>query len=269
MSWTSSPTPALKLTARSLPPCLISLACRFAGLICCLSLSTWGCGGQPQRQGKSKAEAIYLQGMDALSDEDYLTATDRFRAVKTKYLFSPYAALSELRLGDTAFAQTRYYEAIETFRLFIQSRPNHAEVPYAYWKIGAAYAAQRPSDFFLLPPAHERDRGPTKDALRALQNYLDRYPEHKRAKEAQTLVKLCRQELGEYELYVARFYRHGQKWEAARGRYEILIERFKDQDELWRAGAEELVEIYQHLDLTQKATQLKTQLKSRSQSSEE
>lgn len=221
-----------------------------------------GCGTQVKIKAKSEAEAVYLQGMNALNDEDYLTATERFRVVKTKYLFSPFAALAELRLGDTSFAQSRHYEAIEIFRLFIQSRPNHAEVPYAYWKIGAAYAAQRPSNFFLLPPAHERDRGPTKDALRALQDYIGRYPKHKHALEAQKLVKICRLELGTYELYVARFYKSREKWRAAKGRYEVLLERFKDQRDLWQQGAEELVVVYQRLDLKDLAKQLQEKLKS-------
>ena len=235
-------------------------------LVCMLlslsTLTTIGCATQVKIAAKSEAEAVYLQGMNAFSDEDYLTATERFRVVKTKYLFSPFAALAELRLGDTSFAQNRHYEAIEIFRLFIQSRPNHAEVPYAYWKIGAAYAAQRPSDFFLLPPAHERDRGPTKDALRALQDYIDRYPQHKYAQEAQNLVKICRLELGTYELYVARFYKSRQKWQAAKGRYEVLLDRFKDQKELWQQGAEELVLVYQQLNLDDLANQLQEQLKS-------
>ncbi len=220
-----------------------------------------GCGSQVQIKAKSKAEGVYLQGVYALTDEDYLTATERFRTVKTKYLFSPFAALAELRLGDTAFAQARYYEAIETFRLFIQSRPNHAEVPYAYWKIASAYNAQRPSNFFLLPPTHERDRGPTKDALRALQDFIDRYPKHDKEAKAKKLIKACRLELGEYELYVARFYSNAKKWKAAQGRYEMLIERFKDQPELWRVGAEELVKVYLALKLDDQAQKLKERLK--------
>ena len=227
-----------------------------------IGIGTSACGGQVEIKAKSEAEGVYLQGVYALKDEDYLTATERFRTVKTKYLFSPFASLAELRLGDTAYAQVRYYEAIETFRLFIQSRPNHAEVPYAYWKIASAYNAQRPSNFFLLPPTHERDRGPTKDALRALQDFIERYPKHKKNEEAQKLVKACRLELGEYELYVARFYTHAQKWQAARGRYEVLMERFKDQPELWRQGAEELVKVYLALKLNEQAQKLKDQLKS-------
>lgn len=228
----------------------------------CACLNLMSCGSKVKVNAKSPAEAVYLQGTHALDDEDYLTATERFRMVKTKYLFSPFAALAELRLGDTSFAQARFYEAIEIFRLFIQTRPNHAEIPYAYWKIGAAYAAQRPSDFFLLPPAHERDRGPTKDALRALQNYLDRYPQHQFSKEAKALVEICRLELGTYELYVARFYRDRKQWHAAKGRYEVLLERFKDQKELWRQGAEELISVYQSLDLKKLSKQLQEQLKS-------
>ena len=214
------------------------------------------CGGQPQRKAKTIAESIYLQGVDALEDEDFLTAAERFRTVKTKYLFSPFAALSELRLGDTALAQGHNYEAIETYRMFIQARPQHAEVPYAYWKIGAAYAADRPSKIFLLPPAFERDRGPTKDALRALQNYLKRYPEHKQAKRARELVLECRRDLASYELYVARFYRDRKKWGAARGRYEQLVTQFKDTPTLWREGATELVEVYQALKLEREASEL-------------
>ena len=221
-----------------------------------------GCSSKPIRQAKSEAESIYLQGMAALEDEDYLLATEKFRVVKTKFLFSPFSALAELRLGDTAFAQGRHYEAIETFRFFIQSRPNHAEVPYAYWKIASSYNAQRPSNFFILPPTHERDRGPTKDALRALQDFTERYPQHEKNKKAQKLIKACRLELGEYELYVARFYSHSKKWWAARGRYEVLIERFKDQPELWQQGAQELVKVYSALKLDDQAQKLKDKLKS-------
>ena len=224
-------------------------------------LMMFACGGQPKQKAKTIAEGVYLQGVEALEDEDFITAAERFRTVKTKYLFSPFAALAELRLGDAALAQGHNYEAIETYRMFIQTRPQHAEVPSAYWKIGVAYTADRPSKVFLLPPSFERDRSSTKDALRALQNYLKRYPKHKKASEAQKLVTECRQDLAAYELYVARFYRDREKWTAARGRYEQLITQFKDIKELWREGAEELIEVYQALELAQEASLLEKKLK--------
>ena len=64
-----------------------------------------GCGGPSRPQGESPAEELYLQGMDALADEDFLTASDRFRAVKTKFVYTRFAALAELRLADALIAQ--------------------------------------------------------------------------------------------------------------------------------------------------------------------
>lgn len=234
-----------------------------------ISLALWGllgCGSERHLKAKSAAEAVYLQGMDALESEDFLTANERFNTLKTKYLFSPFAALAELRLGDSALAQGHTYEAIQTYQTFIQTRPQHAEVPYAYWKIGESYAKDRPSDFFVLPPSFERDRNATKDALRALKKYLELYPQHKNAKEAQALVSSCRRELASHELYVARFYRDRKKWVAARGRYELLLSRFPDTKSLWREGASELVEVYQALKLDDRAKNLENKLKAQESS---
>ena len=245
----------------SLPPVRLTRSQLTLATFWICALTMLACGSQPKRKVKTVAEAMYLQGVDALEDEDFLTAAERFRTVKTKYLFSPFAALAELRLGDTAFAQGHNYEAIETYRMFIQTRPQHAEVPNAYWKISLAYAADRPSKIFLLPPTFERDRSPTKDALRALQNYLKRYPKHKEADRARKLVAECRQDLAAYELYVARFYRDREKWKAARGRYEQLVTQYKDTQDLWREGAEELIEVYKELKLEREASQLEKALK--------
>ena len=216
-----------------------------------------GCGGGTKRVYKSQAEADYWRGMDALADEDFPAADAQFRRVKTKYVFTPFAALAELRLGDSALKQGHHYEAVETYRAFIRSHPQHLEVPYAYWKIGSSYTELRPSRFFLLPPAFERDNNSTKNALVALQNYIKLYPKHKYISKAKAMALECRRELAAHELYVARFYRTQEKWEAARGRYEGLLDQFKDTPRLWIEGAEELVEIYSRLKMKRRAQTLR------------
>ena len=52
--------------------------------VCVLTMIA--CGSQPKRKVNTVAEGVYLQGVDALEDEDFLTAAERFRTVKTKYL---------------------------------------------------------------------------------------------------------------------------------------------------------------------------------------
>jgi outer membrane protein assembly factor BamD len=220
-----------------------------------------GCGGVERARGASPAEELYLQGVDALNDQDFLTATERFRVVKTKHVYTRYAALAELKLADVQFEQGRYLEAISLYELFMQGRPNHQKVPYAAWRVAEGYVKQRPSDFILNPPAHERDRGPSRDALRALNNYLERFPQGEHTKEAQEYRAACRTTLAEYELYVARFYRSREKLKASEGRYQALLNAFEDVPKLWREGAEELIALYQDSQRGEEAQALKARLK--------
>ena len=219
-----------------------------------------GCGGVERARGASPAEELYLQGVDALKDQDYLTATERFRVVKTKHVYTSYAALAELKLADVQFEQGRYIEAISLYELFIQGRPNHKEVPYAAWRVAEGYVKQRPSDSLIMPPAHERDRGPTRDALRALKSYLERFPQGEHVKEARRYQRECRATLAAYELYVARFYRRQDNTQAAIGRYEVVVSAFEDVPELWREGAEELLALYQAESQPEAAEKLKARL---------
>ena len=121
-------------------------------------------------------------------------------------IHTPNAALAEVRIGDTYFQQDKYTEAIATYRAFTQRRPNHSEVPYAMFMIGEGYFEQQPSTFFLFPPSYEKDKGATRDAVRAYRAYLARFPDHEKAATAQKKLAECRAELAEFELYVARFY---------------------------------------------------------------
>ena len=203
-----------------------------------------GCGSTPKKKYSSKAEEIYDQGLIALKAEDFLAADQFFQAVKVKFAYSSYAPLAELRLGDLLHVQGRYVEAIGTYQFFIKSRPNHQDVPYAYWRIGESYFKQIPSDFFILPPSHERDQGSTRDALRALQIYATRYSQHKYAKEAKKHILFCRRRLAAHELYVAQFYTRLGQDQAAQGRYEHLYQNFKDTPSYWKQARDALKKIY-------------------------
>ena len=82
------------------------------------------CGSRVQKPGETPAESLYLDGVYALNDEDYLTAFDIFQEVKTKYMMTKYAKLADLRLADTELGQDNYIAAIDSYRFFISSHPN-------------------------------------------------------------------------------------------------------------------------------------------------
>lgn len=208
-----------------------------------------GCGarGDAATGYADTARHRYELGHAALLDEDFLEAIKQFTFVKNKFAYSKYAALAELRMADAYFAQEKYIEAIDAYRTFVQGHPNHEEVPTALWRIGVSHFEQVPSDFLLFPPAHEKDQAATKDALRALERYVERFPKHAQSEDARAKIRACRGELADHELYVAGFYLHLEKPASARGRLESVVRDYSDVPDRWGKAALLLLEVY--LDL--------------------
>ncbi len=216
-----------------------------------------GCREQPtDRSYQGTARFRYEQGLEAFRDGNFLEAIQQFTIVKNRFAYSQYAALAELRIADSFYEQAKYVESIDAYRTFVQRRPNHPEVPYAMFRVGESYFKQRPSDFFLFPPPHEKDLGTTKDALRAYQAYINRFPEDARVDEARQQVLECRQTLADYELFVARFYLGRERPLSARGRLEVVVTDFEDVADRWRDGARLLIDVYRELDEQEKARQV-------------
>jgi outer membrane protein assembly factor BamD len=216
-----------------------------------------GCGSAPvEANYADSARAAYDEAMEYFEDEDYLEAVKRLTTVKNKYAYSKYAALAELRIADAYYEQEKWVEAIDAYRTFAQSRPNHADVPYALWRVGRSYFEQIPSDFFILPPVHERDPAATKDTLRALNTFVERYPDHEQTPDARERILSCRRLLADQELYVARFYMRQDRPVSARGRLEVIVAQYADLPDRWSEAALRLVRVYMELAATSPAAEV-------------
>src|SRR5262245_11860920 len=122
------------------------------------------------------AKQNYEKGLKELKDENYPEALKYFTFLKQKFPFSKYAVLAELRVADTQFERGHYLEAIDQYKLFGRSHPTHefVEDGYVGFKICESYYKQIPEDFFLLPPAFEKDQSATKDAVREIDAFLEK-----------------------------------------------------------------------------------------------
>jgi outer membrane protein assembly factor BamD len=206
------------------------------------------------------ARAAFDDAMEVFDDEDWPEAIKRLTTVKNRYAYSQYAATAELRIADAWFAQDKFVEAIDAYRSFVQSRPNHKDVPYALYRIGVAYDEQLPSDFVLFPPAYEKDQAATRDAMRALETFVERHPKDENLPDAQQRLQRCRQLLADYELYVAAFYLRDDRPASARGRLERVVSEFPDIDDRWALAALTLSKVYGALGLTAEARQMANRL---------
>jgi outer membrane protein assembly factor BamD len=172
------------------------------------------------------AEENYAAGQELLKGGSYPEAAKFFEYVKTKFPFSKYAALSELRLADAKFDEGKHAEAADAYAQFVQLHPAHEDLDYAEFRVGEAYLKDAPSEFVLFPPAYEKDLRQVRKAADALRKFIEKYPESKRVPEAKKLLETAQTRLSSYEWYVAEFYFKREKWAGAAGRYETLVEKY-------------------------------------------
>jgi outer membrane protein assembly factor BamD len=176
------------------------------------------------------AKQNYDRGLEELKKENYVEAAHFFSYVKQKFPFSKYAGLAELALADTEFARGNYQEAIDSYKSFARLHPTHEKVEdgYVAFRIAECFVKEMPDDFFLLPPAYEKDQSSVRDALRELDSARGKYPDSPYAKPAQAYRREVLRRLIEHEVYVARFYLERGHPKAAILRIETALRRYPD-----------------------------------------
>jgi outer membrane protein assembly factor BamD len=201
----------------------IALALALASLAACTSKNVTFTGQLKYRQ---TAEDNYAAGLEELKSENYIEAVKFFEYVKTKYPFSKFSPLSELRLADLKFDQERFVEAADAYQQFVQLHPTHEDLEYAEYRVGLSYLRDAPGDFALFPPAHEKDQRQVEKAVTALRDFVQSHAESKYLADAKEQLALAEGRLAAHEWYVAEYYYKRKRWAGAAGRYETLVEKF-------------------------------------------
>lgn|SRR5690554_2894290 len=218
---------------------LVLMAALIPGALSACSGSNVASPLQPKISAEDAREA-YEQALLRFFREDCMGADPLFRAIRREHPFSRFAALSELRIGDCQFMQKQHVEGIETFKTFIRFRPSHSEVPYARFMIAKGHFEQIPKDWFLAPPAHERELSPAKETVSAVSDFIRRHPDDERMEEATEMAKKALIILANHELYVSKFYERAKQYDAAARRLDYLLRQYqgsgKEAEALLRLG---------------------------------
>jgi outer membrane protein assembly factor BamD len=214
-------------------------------VITILAGSVAGCGaktGSGSVDYSVSAQKNYDKGLKELEKSDWVAASKYFGFIKSRFPYSKYAVLAELRLADAEFGAEQYLEAIDSYRLFIKFHPTHEMVAngYASFRIGEAYFKQLPGDFWLFPPSFEKDQSATEDAATELKSFLDKYPSSPYREKAKDIVSKVGKRLADHEWYVARYYWDRHKPMGTVLRLRRLLEQYRgvgyDEEALWLLG---------------------------------
>jgi outer membrane protein assembly factor BamD len=191
----------------------------------------------------SNAEKAYNRGIQERKDKNYLEAVRYLEYVRNNFPYSQYAALAELAIADMSFERDDFGTAATQYQDFVKSHPSHPKADYAAFRAGLARWEDKPSDFWLFPPADEKDQAPLRSALDSLQRFMLSYPKSEYVPRARELVAAVRDRLAKHEQYVADFYWKRKVWKGAAARLVGLADNYGDlrngkmrSDSLWRAG---------------------------------
>lgn len=174
------------------------------------------------------AKANFDQGEKAFTDGRYAEAIKFFEHTKNKFPYSKYAVLAELRTADAHFAREKWLEAADAYKIFCRFHPRHEQVAYATYRVALSYAKEIDQDVWWMPSAVERDQSAARDAIRAFDEYLARFPDDANAGEAKKLRIEARARLAENDLVTARFYEDREKWKGAMWRYQRVANEYGD-----------------------------------------
>ena len=214
-------------------------------LVVALGALSAGCGGKNGAASVDysvSAQKNYEKGMKELERQDWIAASKYFGFIKSRFPYSKYAVLAELRLADAQFGAEQYIEAIDSYRLFIKFHPTHDLVANGYvsFRIGEGYYRQLSGDFWMFPPSSEKDQSSTEDAANELKTFVDKYPDSPYRDKAKGILKEVGKRLADHEWYVARYYWDKGKPMGTVIRLRRLLERYRgvgyDEEALWLLG---------------------------------
>jgi len=214
--------------------------------------SLWPWGGRSDKSDDEKElkleelppDLLYSNGVDALRKESYSTGVKHFEAIQQNYPYSPWATNAQLMEGYTEYRRNNYTEAVGQLDRFIQLHPSSKDVAYAYYL--------RSLCFYEQIADISRDQKGTQEAMSALQEVVNRFPESAYARDARLKIDLCRDHLAGKEMAIGRFYEKQHLYAAAIGRYQRVVDDFQTTNHAPEALAR-LVEIYLKLGLVDEA----------------
>lgn len=166
------------------------------------------------------AQELALNGMEAYEAGNYRAAARNFQELKDFYPFSQYAALADLKLGDSYYERRQYAKAIQAYEDFEALHPRNEAIPYVIYKIGMSYYQQMPS--------MDRDQSKAEKAMETFLRLQRQFPGDPYAIMSEPLVPECIRKLAGHEFSIGLFYFETKHFISAKQRFEKVLRNYPD-----------------------------------------
>jgi outer membrane protein assembly factor BamD len=192
---------------------------RAALLLLAAVIGAAGCAAKqgPIPPGTAEADKfLFTRGQEEFKERNWLRAREYYRQIVDNYPQSPFRPDAKLAVGDSYIGEDTTESlllAINEFREFLTFYPTNARADYAQYRLALAYSEQMLSA--------DRDQSATRDTIKELDVFVDRYPNSPLMPEVRKLMREARDRLSESSYRVGLTY-FRMKW------YTGAINRFRE-----------------------------------------
>lgn len=191
---------------------------RFVGAAA-IAVAAAACGGNRTNLPPASAQAdqfLFERGQASFKDKKWLAAREYYRQIVDNYPQSLYRPDAKLAVGDTYIGEHTTESlmlAVNEFREFLTFYPTNPRADYAQFRLATALAEQ------ML--AAERDQTNTREVIKEMNVFFDRYPNSALTPEAKALMRKAKDRLSEAGYRVGFYYYRARYYPGA-------IDRFKE-----------------------------------------
>jgi outer membrane protein assembly factor BamD len=184
---------------------------------------------------------LFERGTEQLNARHWLTSREYFRQLVDSYPQSPFRADAKLGVGDTYIGEhspESFVLAANEFREFLNFYPTHKRAGYAQFKLGM-------TSFYQMH-GPERDQTETRDAVRELTLFVERYPQDELIGEGRARLRDAKDRLSQSEYRVGYYYWRARWYPGAIDRFKAILASdplFTQRDALFFHLADSLVKV--------------------------
>jgi len=186
-----------------------------------VALSVNACAGKSKKPTlayeERPVELLYSTGANRLDRGSWNEAVDYFREVERQHPYSEWSRRSILMTGYAHYQGNQYNEAISDADRFIGLYPGNPSASYAYYLKAVCYFEQ------IVDV--NRDQAAAEQAMAALRDVIQRYPNSEYAQDARLKIDMVNDQLAGKEMTIGRYYLKSGQTLAAIGRFRTVVDR--------------------------------------------
>ncbi len=185
-------------------------------------------GNQDEYRGW-QAKEFLDKAWAAMQAGNYQKSIKLYETLETRYPFGDYAAQAQLDVGYAYFKNDEPEKAIAAAERFIKINPRNPYVDSAYYLRGLVNYNRGIGflDRFLPTDASQRNPTYAEDAYKNFEELIRRFPESQYVADSRQRMIALRNNLGMYEVHVARFYLKRKAYLAAANRAGHVVKEYQ------------------------------------------